>query len=299
MKNQPTNLKKVILMSVFFSFMIHVGFLVSKYDVYSLIKNSEEEAPKKPQKIKLVFKDKAKVEKQIVNNIKQQNQEKPEDSKFLSHSNQRVDRQSVSKDIGSFKEAGLGSKTAMDMDQGGKNDKTPKKKVKKGKNKKISFSDLAFSKNPVKKNVMAQAKGLKNGNTNERGLSRANDFVEEIPLGDMTKLNTTEYKYYGFYFRIRQRLEQYWGNSIQEKAKKIMSSGRRVPASENHITSLRIVLDEKGNIVDIIVKSTSGIAELDEAAIESFNKAGPFPNPPKGLVKNGVATIEWGFVVKS
>jgi outer membrane biosynthesis protein TonB len=44
---------------------------------------------------------------------------------------------------------------------------------------------------------------------------------------------------------------------------------------------------------------TSGIKELDDAAIESFNDAGPFPNPPKGLVVDGKVTIEWGFVVKS
>ena len=57
-------------------------------------------------------------------------------------------------------------------------------------------------------------------------------------------------------------------------------------------------MDSKGNIVDILIKSTSGIQELDEAAMESFNKAGPFPNPPSGMVKNGFATLEWGFVVK-
>jgi len=44
---------------------------------------------------------------------------------------------------------------------------------------------------------------------------------------------------------------------------------------------------------------TSGIKELDDAAIESFNEAGPFPNPPKGMIRNGRVTLEWGFVVKS
>jgi len=42
------------------------------------------------------------------------------------------------------------------------------------------------------------------------------------------------------------------------------------------------------------------VKELDDAAIESFNKAGPFPNPPKDLISNsGTAIIKWGFVVKS
>jgi protein TonB len=114
----------------------------------------------------------------------------------------------------------------------------------------------------------------------------------------MTNLNTTEYKYYGFYHRIRQKLEQYWGNSIQEKAKKLYKVGRRLPASENMITAITVVLDDHGSIVDIKVDGTSGVRELDQAAIESFNKAGPFPNPPKGLLVDGRAIIQWGFVVK-
>ena len=60
----------------------------------------------------------------------------------------------------------------------------------------------------------------------------------------------------------------------------------------------KIKIDNKGNIIDIFIKGSSGIEELDEAAIESFNKAGPFPNPPRGMVRSGQAIIEWGFVVK-
>ncbi len=76
-------------------------------------------------------------------------------------------------------------------------------------------------------------------------------------------------------------------------------SGRKIASVDNRITSLVITLDSRGAIRDISLKGTSGLKLLDDAAIESFNQAGPFPNPPKGMVKNGVATIEWGFVVKS
>jgi hypothetical protein len=47
------------------------------------------------------------------------------------------------------------------------------------------------------------------------------------------------------------------------------------------------------------ILGASGVKELDDAAVESFNHAGPFPNPPKDLLINDVATIEWGFVVNS
>jgi protein TonB len=129
-------------------------------------------------------------------------------------------------------------------------------------------------------------------------VAQSNDYVEDVPLGEQTHLNTTEFKYYGFYHRIKQKLEQHWGASLQEKMERIYKSGRQVASIDNRITSLVVKLDEKGNIVEVQISSTSGVRELDDAAIESFNKAGPFPNPPKGMMENGVARIEWGFVVK-
>ena len=124
-------------------------------------------------------------------------------------------------------------------------------------------------------------------------------FLEDIPLGDFTRLNTQEYEFYGFYNRIRQKLEQFWGVNIQEQADKIYKEGRSLASDSNLITGLTISLNGKGEIVQIRVNSTSGMKELDEAAIQSFNQAGPFPNPPKGMLKDGKATIEWGFVVNT
>jgi protein TonB len=176
--------------------------------------------------------------------------------------------------------------------------------------KKADFKDLKLSDFGIaaveptpKKMARAPAsesvKGMKNGDPLSQGLSATNDYVEEVTLGDFTHLNTVEYKFYGFYHRIRQKLEQFWGKSIQEKSEAIFRSGRRIPASENLITSLQVSLNENGEIVAVKILGASGVKELDDAAIESFNQAGPFPNPPKELLVNGRATIDWGFVVKS
>ena len=129
--------------------------------------------------------------------------------------------------------------------------------------------------------------------------SATNDHIKNIPLGDITQLNTTEFKFYGFYHRIKQKLEQHWGNSLRQKAKDLYRSGRRISSQGEKLTALLVVLDEKGNILKVKLKSTSGIQELDQAAVESFNKAGPFPNPPKEMLRSGKAFIEWGFVVKT
>ncbi len=307
------------------SFLFHVGFLYVKWDSFSnkeldrkrteltvtsdyqklveKIRNQRKSPISKQQR-------KKSQKRQIVNNELSGKELKPDSDRFLGEKNQSYDRQTVANKIGIFKKAGVGDRKGL------KDGKVLKKiaKVKKA-SKKFSLNDLSIKNNVNAKDFLAankkqadkgQAKelelsklGIKNGDLTSTGLSRNNDYVDDLPLGDFTRLNTQEFKYYGFYHRIRQKLEQFWGNSLRAKAKKIYRSGRRMPSSQNLITSLRISIDNKGNIVKVHVQGSSGVRELDEAAIESFNKAGPFPNPPRGMLSKGVATIEWGFVVKS
>lgn len=147
-------------------------------------------------------------------------------------------------------------------------------------------------KDPLQKAAQEYASGR--GGT----VSSTSDHVENVPLGDLTHLNTIEYKFFGYYHRIRQKLEGFWGRSVQEKAEQLASRGRAL-ASDEHFTALRIVMNSSGEIVDVVILGSSGVKELDDAAIESFNEAGPFPHPPKGLIVEGRVTIEWGFVVNS
>jgi protein TonB len=46
--------------------------------------------------------------------------------------------------------------------------------------------------------------------------------------------------------------------------------------------------------------SESGTGDLDDAAVGAFNQAGPFPNPPKGMIDlNQEIKIPWDFVLKT
>ena len=162
------------------------------------------------------------------------------------------------------------------------------------------MADLSFNKNLIKPLEKKNKPETKTSNSGSGRLlkSASNDHVKNIPLGDITQLNTTKFKFYGFYHRIKQKLEQHWGNSFDAKAKEIYKSGKRIKGKGDKLTALLVILDNKGNILQVRLKSTSGVDELDDAAVESFNKAGPFPNPPREMLKSGKAMIEWGFVVK-
>jgi len=158
------------------------------------------------------------------------------------------------------------------------------------KQKQIKLSDLGFKPDPV---IKAESSHL------QSDVSSSNDYIKDVKLGDVSSLNTQEFKFYGFYHRIKLKLEQFWGRSLQEKSKTLFKSGRRLASDDDYMTSLQVTLNSKGEIVRVKILGTSGVRELDDAAVESFNEAGPFPNPPKELLKNDLAVIEWGFVVKS
>ena len=298
--NQVQDSKNILYGAIFFSLLIHFVFGLSRIQktTFNPISNQKDQGPKtikvrlKKNQIKKFSESLKNMKKQIVSSELSTLKKKSIDTKFLSDKSQAVDRQTVARKIGSFQKAGIGN-------QGIKTKPSVKRKAKvkkrKGKGKKVSLAD--FSLNNARPALASR--GLKNGDQLERGMASNNDYVEDIPLGDMTKLNTKEYKYYGFYFRIKQKLEQHWGKTLKEKAQALFRRGGRIPASESSITALVVSLNKQGQIVNIKLKGSSGVNELDAAAIESFNSAGPFPNPPEGMIKNGIAKIEWGFVVKS
>ena len=130
--------------------------------------------------------------------------------------------------------------------------------------------------------------------------SSTNDHLENVKDDLMTKLNTREYKYYGYYNRIKTQLNDWWVPQVQQKFTKMMKQGRTIASSENKITKLIIILNSNGNLVRVQVMGESGVRDLDDAAVEAFRQAAPFPNPPKGMMEtDGTVKIRWDCVVES
>ena len=249
------------------SLVLHTAILF----IYLPKKNTDKKISESShEKVLKVF---LQTKKQIVRS-KDSDDRRVREKSYLSDKNRSFDRQSVAKKIAPYQENG-----------GGDNKPQSKKKD-------LTLTDLGFKNNDQQ---------FKSDSLSARAgpLSSTNDHIENIPLGDHTYLNSVEFKYYGFYFRIRQRLEQFWGRSIQETAQELIAQNRVVAPKSEHITALRIVLDKQGEITAIKVLGSSGVQELDHAAIRAFNEAGPFPNPPKGMVVKGRVTLQWGFIVKT
>ena len=138
------------------------------------------------------------------------------------------------------------------------------------------------------------------GNVGPGETASTSDYLQDVQQGAQTLLNTKEYAYYSFYQRVRQQLEQYWEPGLRKRLKDMFDRGRKLAADHEHATKLTVVMATDGSITRILVDGTSGMLDLDQAAIDAFNKAGPFPNPPKGLLEHdGTVKIEWEFVLKT
>jgi TonB family protein len=132
------------------------------------------------------------------------------------------------------------------------------------------------------------------------GPSATDDHLKDVKTGMQTVLSTREFLYYSYYNRIRSKLTQYWQPKIKEKMERIMKQGRTIASSGDKITRIVIILDEKGILRKVQVLGASGVSDLDDAAVEAFRQAAPFPNPPKGMVdSDGTIKIRWDFVLEA
>ncbi|MGZ3692086.1 MAG: TonB family protein [Pseudobdellovibrio sp.] len=130
--------------------------------------------------------------------------------------------------------------------------------------------------------------------------SSTNDDLKDATDDLITRLNTREYKYFGYYQRIKNQLNQWWVPQVQLKFSKMMRQGRSIASDENKVTKLVIILNGAGNLVKVQVLAESGVRDLDDAAVEAFRQAAPFPNPPKGMIESdGTVKIRWDCVVES
>jgi TonB family protein len=120
-----------------------------------------------------------------------------------------------------------------------------------------------------------------------------NDALSNVPAGDGTFLNTREWKYASFFNRVKQAVSARWDPNGRLRAK------NREVGLDDRVTVLHISLRPDGSLAEAFVAKSSGIDELDQEAVRSFEKAQPFANPPAALVERGAIQFSFGFTVTS
>lgn len=126
------------------------------------------------------------------------------------------------------------------------------------------------------------------------------DYVNNLKESDRTALNTKEYQFFGYFQRIRERLDRAWVPILRKKLVSYYRNGRQLASDQDFSTKILVTLNENGQIIRVRLLVESGTQDLDEAAIQAFNEAGPFPNPPKGIIDNNHEIIvPWKFILKT
>lgn len=191
-------------------------------------------------------------------------EEEPKDSRFMTKKNHKVEKETKAKKTDKFKNIDKG-KEDTEIPPGGEGFLPSKKsKLKKG------------------------------------GDSSTDDDLGDMTIGPSTLINGKEYKFFGYYERIREQVVTRWRTKIRkaievvkhqkEKAKEPFTAGSK-------ITILLVTLNPKGELTNIEDLGRSGIDEFDISAREAFRESSPFAHPPDELIKDGSFTIKWTFTV--
>ena len=241
--------------------------------------------------------DSATKKMQIAETEQADNQDTPEDAKYLGERNQKVAEATKAKNVDSFRK---GSAAAGPKGNMGKNlalkDLAPKA-LQPVPPSKQEMDGWAEKKKPKDQE---QAAGQPNNSGAPGEQSASNDYLKNVKEGDATLLSTKEFVYFGYYRRIRQRLEVAWNSKLRAALQGYMKGGRQLASDKDYVTGVVVVLDSNGMITAVQLLQKSGATDLDQAAVDAFNEAGPFPDPPSGLVdKNGEIRITWSFVLQS
>jgi TonB family protein len=135
------------------------------------------------------------------------------------------------------------------------------------------------------------------GTTAKISGSPSRDYVEGLPEGDGTFLNTKEFKYATFFYRVRDSVASYWEDLAASEYRRRDPTGN-IYGIRDRSTLLRIQLNREGGLADVRVEQSSGVDFLDHVAVEAFKKAEPFPNPPAGIAdEDGSIRFNFQFVV--
>lgn len=244
-------------------------------------------------------KEKKKPEPEVAETDQLPNNEIDPNAQFLSEKNQKADKQTKAKLVDDFrKKQGTGMKNSLSRSN------TPPPT---GESEEMSKSqDLGTSPDLAAKKPAGIKRNWKTLTLRDLGLggnggptAATDDRLADVAKGDNTVLSTREFKFYSYYHRIKETLRQYWKPNVERKLAMLWSRGTQMRDAEL-VTQVIVMLDKSGAVARITRMGSSGLQDLDDAAMEAFKQAAPFPNPPAGMIDpDGYVRIRWDFILRT
>ncbi len=114
--------------------------------------------------------------------------------------------------------------------------------------------------------------------------------------GDVTLVNSRSFKYWSFFDGVKSRVRSEWDPGTIMRSRDPYG---KVFGKKDRYTILGVVLNGQGVIQQLEIVHQSGLDFLDEEAVRAFQAAGPFPNPPAGLIDGtGRIVFRFGFLLE-
>jgi TonB family protein len=123
----------------------------------------------------------------------------------------------------------------------------------------------------------------------------SDDYLPDVTdEGATNLLNTRKFRYWDFFQRVKDRVRGEWRPARVWNSRD--PSGRRYGVRDR-LTVVRVTLDPAGALRAVRVARQSGLSFLDDEAQRAFTAAGPYPNPPRGLINaDGQIQFQFGFM---
>ena len=120
-----------------------------------------------------------------------------------------------------------------------------------------------------------------------------NDLLDE-EVGSAVNLNTREFLYADYLNQVRRLVNFYWRQNLDN-----LPRGMRIHRPR-YRTVVGVTFTADGLLDKVEVLEESGATPLDNAVVQAFRIAGPYPPPPEGLVgQDGRAQLgDMGFTVE-
>lgn len=287
-----------LAMFVVLSFLVHVAVYVTLH-----LTPDKKSTFAKQETIEIDYRtDSTKAVKQLIEqDEKRLNEDEPDAEAYLGRHTQRVVKETRAAHHGDFKNRSGQGQEKSTQEQKENPAEVAQEKKSKPKSKVSSqgtLPTLGDLKPTFRPQYQRQFEDIPVGKGGE--VSSTNDHLKQQPVGIETMLNSREFVYYTYYQRIRSQLRQYWEPSIRERVRKIFAQGRSIASTKDHRTQVVIVLDQQGSLLKVQVVNESGVSDLDEAAVDAFRAAEPFPNPPQGMIEpDGTIKIRWDFILEA
>jgi TonB family protein len=129
---------------------------------------------------------------------------------------------------------------------------------------------------------------LRSAGASDRQQDLSPGFVKRLQKGEELKINALGLDYGQYLVRMKERLVQRWRprNTINPS----MYEYKEISVT------LAVVLNDKGELVDLRVIQGSFFRNYDDEAMRAFRASAPFPNPPDSLIQDdGRVYLPWSF----